>query len=101
MSSTPSSLLRIVRMSFKPELVSDFLLMFQEVKPQIEAMPGCSGVELKQDLHLEHVFYTISHWESEAHLNSYRNSALFAKTWAETKARFNDAPQAFSLVETP
>ncbi len=101
MHSSTSTLLRIVRMSFKPELVSDFLAMFEQVKPKIEAMPGCSGVELKQDLHLAHVFYTLSHWESEAHLNSYRNSALFAKTWAETKARFNEAPQAFSLIETP
>lgn len=100
MNSSPTFLLRIVRMSFKPELVSDFLSMFHEVKPKIEAMPGCSKVDLKQDIHLEHVFYTISHWESEEHLNAYRNSELFAKTWAETKARFNDAPQAYSLVDS-
>lgn len=91
-------LLRIVRMSFQPDLLPEFLALFQETKPKIASMPGCICVELKHDIALPHVLYTLSHWQSEAHLNSYRHSALFVETWTKTKAMFQDKAQAYSLV---
>ena len=45
------------------------------------------------------VFFTFSVWESAAHLDAYRNSKLFAETWAATKALFADKPQAWSMEE--
>jgi heme-degrading monooxygenase HmoA len=98
MSKDEVPLLRIVRMSFKPELLPDFLAMFQETQPKIAGMPGCLGVELKQDIAQKHVYYTLSHWRSETDLNAYRHSALFLETWAKTKAMFQDKPQAFSVI---
>jgi heme-degrading monooxygenase HmoA len=98
MTHSELPLLRVVRMSFKPDLLPEFLAMFQETQPKIATMPGCLGVELKQDIAQAHVLYTLSHWRSESDLNAYRQSTLFLETWAKTKAMFQDKPQAFSLV---
>ena len=99
MSTAKIPLLRIVRMHFRPDVLPDFMVMFQETQPKIAEMPGCLSVELKQDIDQPHVVYTLSHWESEADLNAYRRSDLFVQTWAKTKAMFQEKPQAFSLVQ--
>ena len=62
-------------------------------------MAGCRYLSLHQDYHQEHVFYTISKWDSQQDLDLYRDSELFATTWAATKQLFNDRPSAYSLVE--
>ncbi|MBM3171013.1 MAG: antibiotic biosynthesis monooxygenase [Bacteroidetes bacterium] len=99
MSQHEIPLLRIVRMEFNPTLVPDFLNMFYETQPKIADMRGCLSVEIKQDIADSNVFYTLSHWRSEADLNAYRSSDLFIKTWSKTKAMFQGKPQAYSLVQ--
>ncbi len=79
MSTAKIPLLRIVRMHFRPDVLPDFMVMFQETQPKIAEMPGCLSVELKQDIAQPHVVYTLSHWESEADLNAYRRSDLFVQ----------------------
>lgn len=93
------NILRIVRLSFRDDGVQDFLNIFYKSQPLIEAFEGCTSVRLKKDASLSHVFYTVSQWQSEDALESYRNSELFQKTWAKTKALFNDKPLAFSLAD--
>ncbi len=90
-------LLRIVRMEFQPEKVSDFLAIFNQSKQQIRIFQGCEYLALHTDATNPHVRYTYSKWESEEALNLYRNSPLFTQTWAATKALFAAKPQAFSL----
>ena len=90
---------RIVRMTFKPENLPLFLKIFHDSKEQIRAMKGCRHLELWQDLHAPHVCSTFSIWESEEHLNAYRNSELFGKVWPNTKALFAEKPNAFSVVQ--
>ncbi len=43
------------------------------------------------------VLFTYSHWESEAALETYRHSELFAEVWAATKVLFNAKPEAWSV----
>jgi heme-degrading monooxygenase HmoA len=73
-------------------------MIFHNSKEQIAAFPGCSGLQLLRDANKNHVYFTYSHWENEDALNNYRHSALFTTVWAQTKALFNDKPQAWSTI---
>ena len=88
---------RIVKMSFHPKFIKDFLIMFDEKKMLIRNTNGCKLLELYQDKNNPEIFFTYSYWESESDLENYRNSELFKDTWAQTKTYFNDKPQAWSV----
>ncbi|MEI7979347.1 MAG: antibiotic biosynthesis monooxygenase family protein [Bacteroidota bacterium] len=88
---------RIVRLTFDETKLADFMQVFENSKLQIAAFEGCLGLQLMQDAAEKNVMYTLSYWESEAHLNKYRFSTLFKTTWAQTKILFANKPQAFSL----
>jgi quinol monooxygenase YgiN len=88
---------RIVKMSFREEEVENFKAIFETNWQFIKGFEGCSHVELLQDENNSSIFFTYSLWESEVHLNKYRNSDLFAKVWGATKLLFNDKPQAWSV----
>ncbi len=90
---------RIVKMEFVPEKTEEFKQIFQENKEKIIAFEGCHDVSLLQDTHQEHIFFTYSLWESQAHLEAYRQSELFAGVWAKTKILFNNKPFAWSVRE--
>lgn len=92
-------LIRVVRMTFRPEEVDDFLLLFDETKERIRHFDGCTHLELLRDYNDPCIYNTYSKWEDEAALNKYRNSPLFAEVWKKTKAKFSDKPLAFSLKE--
>lgn len=89
-------LIRIVRMTFRPEAVDDFLENFQVNKQFIRNSPGCLHLELWQDENEKNIFLTHSHWESEEYLNQYRDSELFKSVWDFTKILFSEKPVAFS-----
>ncbi len=90
---------RLVKMSFRSEETEAFIQLFYRVKPAIENFPGCSGVTLIRDTLNPHVFFTVSTWDHPDSLEKYRNSALFNDTWAQTKIKFNDRPEAWSCRE--
>ncbi|MBG8552057.1 putative quinol monooxygenase [Hymenobacter guriensis] len=90
-------LIRIVRMTFQPERVADFLALFQASEDYIRAQPGCRHMELWQDADTPHVFCTHSHWDSKEALDAYRRSELFGQVWPATKRLFSVPAQAFSV----
>jgi quinol monooxygenase YgiN len=87
---------RIVRMSFHPDKVDEFLKVFDASKQQIASFKGCYGLKLLNDVANTHVFFTYSIWEKYENLEEYRHSELFKRTWAQTKILFNDKPFAWS-----
>jgi len=89
-------IIRIVRMTFKSESVDDFLENFNRNKELIRNFDGCLHLELWQDENEKNIFLTHSHWESEDHLNQYRDSELFKNVWSFTKKLFSERPIAFS-----
>ncbi len=89
-------LIRIVRMTFQEEKISDFLAIFNASKHKIRQFEGCQHLELLQDLTQPNILMTYSFWKNEAALESYRQSTLFQTTWAATKVLFADKPVAFS-----
>ena len=90
-------MIRIVKMIFKEDLIPEFRSLFDEVQPKINAVNGCQGVELLQDINNPTILFTYSHWDHEDALNAYRNSELFAETWIKTKALFDGKPEAWSV----
>jgi quinol monooxygenase YgiN len=93
-------LTRIVRLTFAPERVGDFLEIFSSSQDKIRGFDGCHGVRLLRDTIAGNIFFTISEWESEAHLEHYRQSELFRATWARTKVLFSAPPLAHSTIDT-
>lgn len=88
---------RIVKMSFHPENIDQFLSNFERKKEFIRNSPGCRLLELYRGKQDENIFFTYSYWEKEEDLENYRNSTLFKEVWAETKVLFNDKPLAWSV----
>lgn len=91
---------RIVQLTFQEHLVADFLKIFDESGPRIRASEGCSGLDRVRDIYHPNVFFTISKWDNEAALESYRNSDLFKNTWAKTKPLFSVSAHAWSTTDT-
>ncbi|MFD1015352.1 putative quinol monooxygenase [Winogradskyella rapida] len=90
-------LVRIVKMSFEPSNIEEFLTNFDQVKDKIRHFEGCNFLELYRDQQQPHIFFTYSYWDSETHLNQYRHSDLFKGVWSKTKPLFNAKPEAWSV----
>jgi quinol monooxygenase YgiN len=90
---------RIVKMSFDPAKVNDFLAVYRANWNLIRGFEGCHHVELLQVENSPNIFFTYSIWDSESHLNTYRDSELFNSVWSRTKVLFNDKPQAWTVNE--
>jgi heme oxygenase (mycobilin-producing) len=89
---------RIVKLTFRPEAVDEFLeQVFEPAQSKIRAVDGCLHMELLRDTAQPNVLFTLSHWVSEHHLEQYRQSELFRQTWSKTKALFAAPPAAWSL----
>jgi len=88
---------RIVRLTLKSEKITEFVENFPERKKKILTMPGCHSVDLYRDKVDGRVFFTISEWDDEVALNTYRHSDFFKATWSYIKQGFDDKPQAWSL----
>lgn len=84
-------------MTFKPELTSEFVSLFNSKRELIAAVEGCTHVELLQDATNPNIFFTYSLWKNESYIEAYRHSELFKSVWAKTKILFDDKPKAWSL----
>lgn len=92
-------IIRIVKMTFMPEKVNEFLEVFNSSKYLIRNFEGCSRLELLNDINCKNIFFTYSYWETEEALNKYRNSPLFASVWGRTKVLFAAKTEAWSLQQ--
>ncbi|MCB9447834.1 MAG: antibiotic biosynthesis monooxygenase [Flavobacteriales bacterium] len=90
-------LTRLVKMTFRSEACAEFERIFETASPQIRAFEGCRSVELLRDMEAGNIYFTRSTWKSDAALQAYRNSELFAATWAKTKVLFEEKAEAWSM----
>jgi quinol monooxygenase YgiN len=86
---------RIVKMKFRKESVETFLNLFESVKFKISGLEDCHSLELVQAFD-EQTFFTISIWENEEALNTYRNSEMFKETWTVVKTLLEIKAEAWS-----
>lgn len=90
---------RIVKMTFKPEEIQDFLTVFEKQKQFIAGFDGCSHVELLRDNTNPNIFFTYSYWENDRALQRYRESNFFKNIWSTVKQKFADKPLAWSTTK--
>lgn len=88
---------RIVKLTFKEDKVDDFLKIYESSNELIKAMHGCLYLSLHNEKENKNIFFTISQWQDEVHLNNYRHSELFKITWQNTKALFKDKAEAWTI----
>lgn len=88
---------RIVRMSFDPLKIEEFLQNFHDNKNQIRNFEGCTFLELYRDKKHTNIFFTYSYWNAEKDLENYRNSIFFKDAWGKISVLFNDTPLAWSV----
>ena len=81
-------LIRIVRLTLQPDAVHSFYRVFAVTPPKIRQTQGCRKLELWMDAEFSNVITTYSEWDSEPHLNTYRESTLFRDAWASVKPMF-------------
>ena len=89
-------IIRIVKLSFHTEFISDFKTIFEENKHKIISQKGCNRLKMLKDINDVNVIFTYSWWDSLEDLNNYRNSELFKDVWSKTKILFNNKPEAWS-----
>ena len=89
-------IIRIVKLSFHAEYISDFKTIFEENKGEIISQKACNRLEMLEDINDVNIFFTYSWWDSEDDLNNYKNSELFKDVWSKTKILFNKNPEAWS-----
>jgi heme-degrading monooxygenase HmoA len=90
---------RIVRMYFLEEGVEKFLEIFHANKIVIRNFSGCTHLELMRDAVNPNVLTTVSHWQTTADLEAYRNSGLFSSVWTGVRKQFAARPEAFTLIK--
>lgn len=90
-------MVRIVKMTFRPEEVEVFKALFEGWRHRIIASPGCRHLQLLHDRQDQRVFMTYSAWRSPEDLEAYRNSEVFASVWPVVKLMFAEPAEAWSL----
>lgn len=93
-------IIRIVKMTFEPKKVKEFISIFNDSKKHIRNFKGCTHLQLLYDVNDPHVFFTYSYWESEDDLEIYRDSELFKSVWDKAKVLFLTKPEAWSLIQS-
>ncbi|OQD43055.1 antibiotic biosynthesis monooxygenase [Croceivirga radicis] len=92
-------IVRIVKLTFKTEEIANFEHIFEETKANIRNFEGCNFLELYQDVNSPQQFFTYSYWETQDHLESYRQSDFFKSVWSKTKVLFAAKPEAWSVTK--
>ncbi|KAA5533314.1 antibiotic biosynthesis monooxygenase [Taibaiella lutea] len=92
-------IVRIVKMEFQEDKVTDFLQLFEERKERIRHFEGCKHLELWRQSGKSNIFFTYSHWNAESDLDHYRFSDFFKDTWQLTKALFAAKAEAWSVEQ--
>ena len=91
-------IVRIVKITFDPEKVTEFLSFFDTFKLQIRNAAGCTYLQVLQDQNHPNIIFSYSHWNHVSDLDNYRNSDLFKMIWPRTKALFIEKPEAWSTT---
>ena len=86
-------------MTFREDSSETFKEFTLTIKNKIKNFDGCLHLDILRDIKNPNIFFTYSHWASEEHLNKYRYSDFFKKTWDKTKQWFADKPCAWSVED--
>ncbi len=92
-------LIRIVKLTLKPEHAAAFIAVASKHQSLIRAFEGCHHQEMLQVDDTPNTFLTYSKWDDANALNNYRNSTLFNSIWTTIKPWFAQKAEAWSTTE--
>lgn len=87
---------RIVKMTFRPEACDDFIQLFETYHRQIRAAEGCLSLQMLRQDKESPVFFTYSTWKDESFIELYKQSDTFGVVWPKTKLLFAAPPEAWT-----
>ena len=90
-------IIRIVKMTFRPECTEEFLELFDKSKEKIRGFEGVRKLDLYRDNLHPSIFFTYSIWDDLNHLELYKRSELFKTVWSQTRALFAQKAEAWSV----
>ena len=79
--------------------IDSYMALVQSVLDRIKNFKGCQSVNIFNDKDVPNRFFSYSTWESEEHLDAYRDSELFKITWSELKTFFKSPAQAWTVED--
>lgn len=88
---------RIVKLTFNPDRISEFLSEFEKVKSRVVNSEGCVSMKLLQNQSNPCEFFTHSIWINEKALETYRSSETFIQLWSIIKPMFASKAEAWTL----
>ena len=88
---------RLVKLTIRPESAAGFETIFYGTQALIEGFEGCQKTNLFKVAGKESQYFTISYWNSEENLESYRASELFKNVWSTVKPLFAAKAEAWTL----
>jgi quinol monooxygenase YgiN len=92
-----SPITRVVKLTLRPECIEEFKAVFASHQQMIGKFEGCEALAAFQDSSESAIFFTISQWQSEHHLDAYRYSDFFKLLWQKVKPMFAAKAEAHSL----
>lgn len=94
-------IVRLVAMRFQAGKGQEFLRIFTDSSHAIRSQRGCLYLSLLQSTPDD--FVTISHWQGQADLDSYRHGELFGSIWPRLKVMFREKAwaESFEIVPLP
>lgn len=87
---------RIVKMSFRPEACDDFIELFETYRKHIRAAEGCLSLQMLREHPDSNVFFTYSTWKDESFIELYKQSDTFGVVWPKTKRLFSAPAEAWT-----
>ncbi|HSC52129.1 MAG TPA: antibiotic biosynthesis monooxygenase [Phnomibacter sp.] len=93
------SITRVVKLTLQYHQIDAFKKLFAEHTTKIAEFEGCLELKGFQDSKEPQLFFTISRWQSEQHLDNYRFSDFFKSLWSKVKPMFADKAEAHSMTE--
>ena len=97
-------IIRIVKLTMREEEVETFKAYFATVCDTIRHQEGCNLLQAWQDINNPAIFFTYSLWDSQEHLDKYRDSAFFLQFWKTVKQWFGAKAEVWSfdkIVDLP
>lgn len=87
---------RIVKMEIEANQMNLFVKIFEQHAIKMKTVEGCMTMELVKDIFTPTTVFTISVWQGEKALDTYRTSQLFNLIWSELKPLFCAKPAAWT-----
>ena len=88
---------RLVKLTIRPDSAAEFEAIFYRTQALIENFQGCQKTNLFRVAGTESQYFTISYWNNEESLESYRASELFRNVWSTVKPLFSSKAEAWTL----